>query len=63
MRRLLVHVEGPTEETFVNNVLGPHLGCRGYSSVAARLMGNARPRATVVAACRGSPSEEAFYAT
>ena len=42
--RLLVHVEGPTEETFVNNVLGPHLGCRGYSSVAARLIGNARPR-------------------
>lgn len=44
MRRLLVHVEGPTEETFVNNVLGPHLGCQGYSSVAARLMGNARPK-------------------
>ena len=44
MRRLLVHVEGPTEETFVNNVLGPHLGCQGYSSVAARLMGDARPR-------------------
>ena len=44
MRRLLVHVEGPTEETFVNNVLDPHLGCRGYSSVAARLMGNARPK-------------------
>ena len=44
MRRLLVHVEGPTEETFVNSVLGPHLGCRGYSSVAARLMGDARPR-------------------
>ena len=44
MRRLLVHVEGPTEETFVNNVLGPHLGYQGYSSVAARLMGDARPR-------------------
>ena len=44
MRRLLVHVEGPTEETFVNNVLGPHLGCQGYLSVAARLMGDARPR-------------------
>ena len=42
--RLLVHVEGVTEETFVNNVLGPHLMCRGYSSVAARLMGDARPR-------------------
>ena len=44
MRRLLVHVEGPTEETFVNNVLCPHLGCRGYSSVTAKLMGNARRR-------------------
>ena len=44
MRRLLVHVEGVTEETFVKDVLCPHLGCRGYSSVAARLMGNARPR-------------------
>ena len=42
--RLLVHVEGLTEETFVNNVLVPHLGCRGYSSVTARLMGDARPR-------------------
>ena len=42
--RLLVHVEGLTEETFVNNVLGPHLMCRGYSSVTARLMGSARPR-------------------
>lgn len=40
--RLLVHVEGVTEETFVNNVLVPHLGCRGYSSIAARLMGDAR---------------------
>ena len=44
MRRLLVHVEGVTEETFVKDVLCPHLGCRGYSSVAARLMGNARPK-------------------
>jgi hypothetical protein len=42
--RLLVHVEGQTEETFVNEVLGPHLlGC-GYVSVAARLLGNARQR-------------------
>ena len=44
MRRLLVHVEGVTEETFVNDVLCPHLGCRGYWSVVPRLMGNARPR-------------------
>ena len=25
MTRLLIHVEGQTEETFVNEVLGPHL--------------------------------------
>jgi len=42
--RLLVHVEGETEETFVNQVLAPHLyGC-GYSRVTARLMGSARGR-------------------
>ena len=34
--RLLVHVEGVTEETFVNNVLGPHLMEAGYTSVGAR---------------------------
>ena len=44
MTRLLVHVEGETEETFVNQVLAPHLyGC-AYSRVAARLMGSARGR-------------------
>ena len=42
--RLLVHVEGPTEETFVNNVLKPHLMGQGYSLVDARLIGDARPR-------------------
>ncbi len=44
MSRLLVHVEGPTEETFVNELLGPYLYERGYSAVSARLMGNARQR-------------------
>ena len=44
MRRLHVHVEGQTEETVVRDVLGPHLGCRGYSSVTAKPMGNARRR-------------------
>ena len=44
MTRLLVHVEGQTEETFVNEVLAPHLYRRGYSGVGARLMGNARQR-------------------
>ena len=44
MTRLLIHVEGPTEETFVNEVLGPHLAGYGYSVVSARLLGNARQR-------------------
>ena len=44
MSRLLLHVEGQTEETFVNNVLAPHLHGRGYRSVRARLVGNARQR-------------------
>ena len=44
MARLLIHVEGETEETFVNEVLGPYLYSRGYSQVSARLMGNARQR-------------------
>lgn len=45
MTRLLVHVEGQTEETFVNEVLAPHLIGLGLTSVGARLMGNARQRA------------------
>ena len=44
MTRLLIHVEGQTEETFVNRVLAPHLYRRGYESVGARLIGNARLR-------------------
>ena len=44
MTRLLVHVEGETEESFVNEVLAPHLQGRGFSSVGARLLGNARQR-------------------
>ena len=43
--RLLVHVEGETDEAFVNNVLGPHLYNHGYMSVAARIIGEARGRA------------------
>jgi len=43
-RRLLVHVEGPTEETFVNEVLAMHLLAKGYEKVDARLLGNARLR-------------------
>ncbi len=44
MARLLLHVEGQTEETFVNDVLRGHLVSRGYSSVGARLMGSGRRR-------------------
>ncbi len=45
MPRLLVHVEGQTEESFVNQVLRPHLvGGFGYTDVSARLLGNARLR-------------------
>ena len=44
MSRLLVHVEGETEETFVNEVLSPYLYNLGYSVVSARLIGNVRQR-------------------
>lgn len=44
MARLIVHVEGLTEETFVNEVLAPHLYGVGYTKVCARLIGNARQR-------------------
>lgn len=44
MTRLLVHVEGQTEETFVNEVLSDYLLARGYVGVSARLVGNARQR-------------------
>lgn len=44
MARLFVLVEGETEETFVNEVLAPHLYACGFTAVSARLMGNARLR-------------------
>lgn len=44
MSRLLIHVEGQTEESFVNEILGPHLYKQGYTKVGARLVGNARQR-------------------
>lgn len=44
MTRALVHVEGETEETFVNEILRAHLMGYEYSSVAARLLGHARAR-------------------
>jgi uncharacterized protein DUF4276 len=42
MTRLLVHVEGQTEEDFVNEVLSDHLVNKGYESVSARIVGNSR---------------------
>lgn len=44
MERLLVHVEGQTEETFVNEILRDHLVSKGFQSVSARIIGNARLR-------------------
>ncbi len=46
MTRLLVHVEGETEESFVNSVLAAHLYSvnRRIEKVAARLVGNSRQR-------------------
>ena len=45
MSRLFVICEGQTEETFVNEVLASHLYAKGWTSVSARIMGNARQRA------------------
>ena len=44
MTRLLIHVEGETEEAFVNELLAPHLYEHGFTRVGARLVGNARMR-------------------
>ena len=44
MARLLIHVEGETEESFVNEILSEHLLGYGYDTVSARLVGNARMR-------------------
>ncbi len=44
MRRLLIHVEGESEENFVNNLLAPKLYSVDSSDISARLIGNARLR-------------------
>jgi hypothetical protein len=44
MARLLVHVEGQTEEEFGNGALREYLLTCGYHDVSARIMGNARLR-------------------
>lgn len=45
MARLIIHVEGVTEEEFVNAVLAPHLLTHGWEKVAACRIGRARSRA------------------
>lgn len=45
MNRLLVLVEGDTEEIFINEVVGPYLLESGYVLVRARILGKARQRA------------------
>ena len=42
MKRLVVHVEGPTEFAFVRELLAPHLLSCGYYAVWPRLVGNAQ---------------------
>ena len=44
MTRLLISVEGATEERFVYRVLAPHLYALGYTAVAASPMGTAISR-------------------
>ena len=44
MARLLILVEGQTEEDFVNEILRDYLVGRGYDAVSARILGNARAR-------------------
>lgn len=43
MTRLLLHVEGQTEESFVNEVLAPHLFSFGYTTVVPRPTGGIKP--------------------
>ena len=44
MPRLLIHVEGQTEENFVYRVLAPHLYRFGYSQVSTRMLGKSPQR-------------------
>lgn len=44
MSRLLVLVEGQTEEMFVKEILSPHLVAKGFHSVVPRIFGSARKR-------------------
>ena len=40
----MIHVEAPTEEIFVNQVLAKHLYGVGYTQVSVRKMGKQRER-------------------
>ncbi len=51
MTRILVHVEGQTEEEFVNSVLAPHLFTKEFTGVSARLVGKPRIRKKRGGAC------------
>jgi glycosyltransferase involved in cell wall biosynthesis len=42
MPRLMIHVEGQTEEQFIKNLVMPYLYGIGYESVSVRILGNAR---------------------
>jgi hypothetical protein len=44
MPRLFVHVEGQTEQTFVDEILRPHLLSKGYWDVTPGILGNPRRR-------------------
>lgn len=59
--RLLVHVEGQTEETFVNELLAPHLYKHGYQAVSARLLGAARSRKRRGGICSWIVAREEIY--
>ncbi len=61
MTRLLVHVEGQTEETFVNEVLAPHLYQSGFTNVSARLMGAARARKRRGGICSWDTARKEIY--
>ena len=53
MDRLLIHVEGQTEEDFVNEVLRNHLVAKGYHSVDARIVGKPVYAGSAVASAHG----------
>jgi hypothetical protein len=63
MVRLLIHVEGETEETFVNDLLADHLYNYGYEIVGARIIKNARLREKEAAFERGALSRKTYSIT